>query len=190
MALAIARVLRRAGTFAPTLLDDLLQDTYLHLCTDHFAPLQRLASKHPDALEPMLRLVAANVAQDHLRAETAQKRGGQYRRILDLDFLLAGRIEAENSAAKIDQETQLDEIDRLLERSVDSRSASRDRSIFWMHFQLGMSSEAIARISTIGLKPKGVESSISRTLQFIRKSLCIEPRRPYRSSTDEELTRG
>jgi RNA polymerase sigma-70 factor, ECF subfamily len=176
MALAIVRVLRRAGAFAPTMLDDLLQETYLHLCADSFATLHRLVSRHPDDFEQMLCLVAANVARDQLRADTSQKRGGQYRQIADPDLLFAEQIEAADSATKIEQETQLDEIDRMLRRSVDSPSAPRDRSIFWMHFQLGMSSEAIARISSIGLTQKGVESSIYRTLQLIRKTLRIKPR--------------
>jgi len=176
MALAIVRVLRRAGTFAPAILDDLLQDAYVHLCANDFALLRALVLRHPDSFEPMLRVVAANVAHDHLRARMSQKRGGQYRQLPDPDFSLLEHIEVEDSAMKIEREVQLDEIDRLLERSVDSSAAPRDRWIFWLHFQLGMSSQSIARIPSVGLTPKGVESSIFRTLRFIRKSLRIEPR--------------
>ncbi len=171
MILTIIRILRQAGAFAPTIIDDLLQDTYLRLCADNFAPLHRFISRHPDDFEHMMRVTATSVVQDYLRAKMSQKRGGQYRQIPDPDLLLAGQVEAEDAATKIEQEAQLDEIDRLLQRAADSPSAPRDRSIFWMHFQLGMSSEAIARIASIGLTPKGVESSIFRTLQFIRKNL-------------------
>jgi RNA polymerase sigma-70 factor (ECF subfamily) len=176
MALAIVRVLRRAGSFAPAIIDDLLQDAYVHLCANDFALLHVLASRHPDSFEPMLRVVAANVAHDHLRSKMSQKRGGQYRQLPDPDLSLMERIEAEDAVMKIEREVQLDEIDRLLERSVDSPSAPRDRWIFWLHFRLGMTSQSISRIPSVGLTPKGVESSISRTLRFIRKSLRIEPR--------------
>ena len=85
------------------------------------------------------------------------------------------RIDAEDSAMRIEREVQLDEIDRLLERSVVSQSASRDRRIFWLHFQMGMSTQSIARMPSVGLTAKGVQSSIFRTLKFIRKSFQIEP---------------
>lgn len=174
MALAIVRVLRRTGPFTPTLLDDLLQDAYVHLCANDFALLRAFVSKHPDAFEPMLRVVAANVTHDYLRATTSQKRGGEYRQVSDLDLSLIERPKAEGSATRIEREVQLDEIDRLLQQSADSPSAPRDRRIFWLHFQLGMSSQSIARIASIGLTPKGVESSIFRTLRYIRKNLGIE----------------
>jgi RNA polymerase sigma-70 factor, ECF subfamily len=175
MALAIVRVLRRAGTFAPGILDDLLQDTYVRLCANDFALLHALVSRHLDSFEPMLRVVAANAAHDYLRAKMSQKRGGQHRQILDLDLLAMEPIAAEDSATKIEREVQLDEIDRLLERSVDSRSAARDRRIFWLHFRMGMSTQSIASMPSVGLTAKGVESSIFRTLKFIRKSFQIKP---------------
>lgn len=174
MALTIVRVLRRAGPFAPTLLDDLLQDTYVHLCSNDFALLRTLASKHSNSFEPMLRVVAANVVIDHLRAKMSQKRGGEYLQISDFDLSLLERVEAEGSVMKIEQEVQLDEIDRLLERPGKSSSTPRDRQIFWLHFRLGMSSQSIADIPSVGLTAKGVESSIFRSLRNIRKRLGIE----------------
>jgi len=174
MALTIVRVLRRAGPFPPTILDDLLQDTYVHLCSHDFALLRTLASRHSDSFEPMLRLVAANVAHDYLRARMSQKRGGEYRQVSDLDLSLLERAEAEGSATKIERRVQLDEIDRLLERPGKSLSTSRDRQIFWLHFQLGMTTQAIAQIPSVGLTPKGVESSIFRMLRHIRRSFGIE----------------
>jgi RNA polymerase sigma-70 factor (ECF subfamily) len=174
MALTIVRVLRRAGAFAPATIDDLLQDAYVRLCVNNFAPLHTFVSERPDSFEPMLRRVAANVTLDYLRAEMSQKRGGQFRQLPDPDLSLLERIEAEDSVTRMEQQVQLDEIDRLLEHSAKSPSATRDRSIFWMHFRMGMSSESIAQVSTVGLTTKGVESSIFRTLQHIRKMLRIE----------------
>ena len=176
MALAIVRVLRRAGPFTPAIIDDLLQDTYVHLCSNNFALLHVLVSRDPDSFEPMLRVVAANVARDHVRAKMSQKRGGQYRQFPDKDISLIGGIEAEHSLMRIEHEVQLDEIDRLLQRSVDSPSAPRDRQIFWLHFQLGMTTQSISRIPSVGLTSKGVASSIFRTLRYIRRSLRIEQR--------------
>jgi RNA polymerase sigma-70 factor (ECF subfamily) len=174
MALAIVRVLRHACRLAPAMLDDLLQDTYVHLCENDFALLHTLVSKHPDSFEPMLRVVAANVAHDYLRSRMSQKRGGQYQQIPNPELSLIEDAGVEGSATRIEREIQLDEIDCLLQRSIDSPSALRDRQIFWLHFHLGMSSQSISRIPQVGLTAKGVESSIFRSLRFIRKTLRME----------------
>jgi RNA polymerase sigma-70 factor, ECF subfamily len=175
MALAIVRTMRRAETLAPAILDDLLQDTYVRLCANDFALLRTLVSRNPDSFEAMLRVVAANVAHDYLRARMSQKRGGQYHQVSESESSLVERLGVEGSAIRIEREAQLDEIDRLLQRSVDSPTTSRDRRIFWLHFRLGMSSEAISQIPSVGLTAKGVESSIFRTLQYVRKALRIKP---------------
>jgi RNA polymerase sigma factor (sigma-70 family) len=174
MALAIVRVLRRTGPLASTILDDLLQEVYVHLCSNDFALLRTLVTRHEDSLEPMLRVVAANVANDHLRAKMSQKRGGEFHQVSDSDLLLIERSGAEGSATRIEREVQLDEIDRLLERSPYSSSTPRDQRIFWLHFQWGMSSRSIAEIPSVGLTAKGVESSIFRTLRYIRQKFGME----------------
>jgi RNA polymerase sigma-70 factor, ECF subfamily len=176
MALAIVRTIRHAGPLAPAILDDLLQDTYVRLCANDFALLRTLVSTNPDSFEAMLRVVAANAAHDHLRARMSQKRGGRFHQVPESDSSPIDPIGAEGSAMRIEREAQLDEIDRLLERSIDSPTASRDRRVFWLHFRLGMSSESISQIRSVGLTAKGVESSIFRTLQYLRKAFRIKPR--------------
>ena len=67
---------------------------------------------------------------------------------------------------------QLKEIDATLQGTREHQIPSdRDRTIFWLHFRLGMSAHAIARMSTLHLTSKGVESSLRRTLSLLRKAL-------------------
>jgi RNA polymerase sigma-70 factor, ECF subfamily len=176
MALAIVRILRNAGPSSPEILDDLLQDTYLRLCANDCALLHTLVLRHQDSLEPVLCVIGINVARDHLRAKMSQKRGGQLQQAPDGNLNVVERAEPEGSATQIERKIQLDEIDRLLQRSPGSASAPRDRRIFWLHFLSGLSSQSISEIPSVGLTAKGVESSIFRTLRYIRKSLQIDRR--------------
>jgi RNA polymerase sigma-70 factor (ECF subfamily) len=174
IALAVVRALRRTGSFAPAIIDDLLQDIFVSLCANDYAQLRTLVAKYPDTLDDMLLRVASNATYDYLRAKTSQKRGGKHLHLVEPDTGVIEQIPARDRSTKIEQEVQLDEIDRLLQRSADTPSGQRDQRIFWLHFQMGMSTESIARIPSVGLTPKGVESSILRTLKFIRKSFRID----------------
>ena len=76
IAAAVVRGLRQFGAI-PTreLVDDLVQDTYVKLCADDLAALRRFRGERPEALVAYLRIVACNVARDHVRAQVAEKRG-------------------------------------------------------------------------------------------------------------------
>lgn len=173
IALAILRVLRRWGELSTTLLDDLLQETYLALCAHDYRLLREFVERHPNSLEAMLRVVAANVTHDQIRKRKSQKRGGNSLTI-DSDATVLDGTFAFDDAERIERRVQLDEIDRLLENAPKPISSTRDRAIFWMHFRLGMSSQAISRIPSFRLTAKGVETSLYRTLEFIRKGFRIE----------------
>lgn len=174
IALAVVRTLRRTGSFAPAIIDDLLQDILVSLCANDYAQLRTLAAKYPETLDDMLLRVASNATYDYLRAKVSQKRGGKHLHLVETETGVIEQIPARDREAKIEQNVQLDEIDRLLQRSADSPSGQRDRRIFWLHFQLGMSTHSISRLPSVGLTPKGVESSILRTIKFIRKSFRID----------------
>jgi RNA polymerase sigma-70 factor (ECF subfamily) len=163
----ILRVMQRWGITSTTSLDDFLQETYLALCAHNFRLLRAIASDDSVALDALLRSVAANVAHDQIRARGARKRGGSFRQ-LDQDISQLEELLALDQTAMIEATVRLEEIDRLLQKSAKSVVSQRGRSIFWLHFRMGMSAKAISQINSFGLTEKGVESYLYRTIDFIR----------------------
>ena len=77
-----------------------------------------------------------------------------------------------NSGENIERQMQLKEIDATLQAARERQIASaRDRAIFRLHFQFGMSVRAIAQVSTFRLTSKGVESSLRRTVGMLKKTI-------------------
>src|ERR1700686_3646400 len=64
---AVRRIAYRYGKPNDAMVDDLIQDTYLKVCSDRCRMLRDLKPQHPDAFFGMLKVTAANVARDHFR---------------------------------------------------------------------------------------------------------------------------
>jgi DNA-directed RNA polymerase specialized sigma24 family protein len=73
--LVILRTLREAGSTSTLLIDDLVQETYAALCANGCRLLRDFVEEYPSSLDAMVRVVAANLTHDHLRAQNAKKRG-------------------------------------------------------------------------------------------------------------------
>src|SRR5437870_3976379 len=58
------------------LVDDIIQETYLRLCSDRCRLLRNFRERRPDAIFGFIKAVAASVAHDHMKALYAAKRGG------------------------------------------------------------------------------------------------------------------
>jgi RNA polymerase sigma-70 factor (ECF subfamily) len=112
----------------------------------------------------MVRVVAANLTHDHLRAQNAKKRGGDFHQVA-YDSSALARIPSPYGHETVERCMQLKEIDAR-ERQTAS---ARDYVIFWLHFYCGMSANSIARMSRFHLTPKGVESSLRRTVDTLKK---------------------
>jgi RNA polymerase sigma-70 factor (ECF subfamily) len=69
------RTARQWGEPVPSLLDDLIQETYLKLCSDDCRLLKNFRSRYSSAIFGFLKVVTANVVHDHFKASRAAKRG-------------------------------------------------------------------------------------------------------------------
>jgi len=182
IALAVLRTARCWGSQSSAIVDDLVQETFLRLCTDNCRLLKSFTPRGPDSIVGYLKVIAANIAHDKLRADKTLKRGGaanvQDREPADLDstFVNPGATEA------IEKSLSLREIDQILMSFVPHVLTERDRSIFWLYFQQGFSAREIGSITALGLSVKGVESSIHRTTSQVRSAL--QQRRPSRSAAE------
>jgi RNA polymerase sigma-70 factor (ECF subfamily) len=169
--LVILRTLREAGSTSTLLIDDLVQETYAALCADGLRLLRDFVEEYPSSLDAMVRVVAANLTHDYLRAQNAKKRGRDFHQVAYNARALA-QLPSPYGQETIELHLQLKEIDATLQGIREHQIPSaRDRAIFWMHFRLGMSATAIARMSTFQLTSKGVESSLRRTLSVLRTAL-------------------
>jgi RNA polymerase sigma-70 factor (ECF subfamily) len=181
IALGILRILRRSGDVSTFLVDDLVQDTYVALCANGYRLLREFVEPYPTSLTAMIRVVAANVTHDYIRSKNSRKRGGGLQQVSPDSFPLDS-LYATDADEHVDRAIQLEEIDALLRGLPQPTTAERDRSIFWLHFRFGMSAKAIAQIPSFGLTPKGVESSIYRTIDLVRQALGVVPQKSSKKS--------
>jgi RNA polymerase sigma-70 factor (ECF subfamily) len=62
------RTARRWGETSLQIIDDLVQDIFLKLCSNRARLLREFQLDHPNAIFGFLKLVAVNVANDHFKS--------------------------------------------------------------------------------------------------------------------------
>jgi RNA polymerase sigma-70 factor (ECF subfamily) len=171
ISLSILRIAYQWGDIPHQIVDDLVQETYLKLCADKCRLLRSFASQHPEAVAGYIKTIAVNVAHDHFKSLHSQKRGsGETAQLLENAEPHAPRGDRGGQAA-IEREVLLKQIDRCLETCSECSDRERDRLIFWLYYQQGLSAKAIAALPTVGLTAKGVESAIFRLTRQVREQM-------------------
>jgi RNA polymerase sigma-70 factor (ECF subfamily) len=171
ISLSIVRVAYQWGAVPQEVVDDLVQETYLKLCADKCRLLRVFAVQHPEAIPGYVKTIAVNVAHDHFKALHSQKRGsGETAQLLENVEPHAQSGDMGGQAA-IEREVLLKQIDHCLETCSEGPDKERDRLIFWLYYQQGMSAKAIAALPTVGLTAKGVESAIFRLTRLVREKV-------------------
>lgn len=179
IALTALRVARQWGSYSQTVVDDLVQETYLRLCSNQCRLLRNFTASDvsSDPLGALIRVVAANVAHDYFRSKTAAKRGGTQPAInpeLPDDEMLS---DLWSGAKEIERSALIGEIEEELRTAPDSALSSRERLIFKLYFKQGMAANAIAAIPSFQLSTKGVESALHRVTVYLRSRLNPKSRK-------------
>jgi RNA polymerase sigma-70 factor (ECF subfamily) len=170
ISISVMRVAKRWGSMESA--GDLVQDTYLKLCSDKCARLLAFASIHPELVEAYVRTIALNVANDFFKADRSWKRGrGEIVQLLDVIEPKASEAGA-GGAERIQREILLQQIDRWLAEARDRTGNSRDQLIFWLHYRQGMTAQSIASLPALGLTVKGVESVLHRLTRQVRTRIA------------------
>lgn len=169
IALVVLRVSRAWNESSTLIIDDLVQETFLKLCEDNCRVLREFRSEQPQGLPGFLKVLAANLAQDHFRALNATKRG------VALTCSACEAKPAGNSVATetVDQVVLFKEIDEFLNAR---HIREKHQAVFWLYYRDGMTAKAIASVSGLGLSTKGVESIILRLTRQIRSRFHITSR--------------
>jgi RNA polymerase sigma-70 factor (ECF subfamily) len=171
----VKRVRRRMNP-VPSVIDDLVQDTYLKLCVNKFKALREFDFQHENALFGFLKVIAANVVEDHFRGSRSQKRGSG-REEEDLETVGATMPASIGFSDEIEREILLGEIKQCLETQVAEPNFVRDSAIFWLYYRQGLTAKAISQLPAIGLTVKGVESTLLRLTRLVKTMLTERPAR-------------
>jgi len=185
----VLRTALRWGNPSPSVIDDLVQDTYLKLCSNDGRILRDFQFRHSDALFGFLKVVTANVVNDHFKTLKRVKRGAG---LMSEGSDGMESIPATNLADPLwptERGILLNEIDDMLRSRAPEAGHERDRTIFWLYYQQGLSARAIASIPSVGLSIKGVESTILRLTRLVRENLA-EPPAKARTEESEERAAG
>jgi RNA polymerase sigma-70 factor, ECF subfamily len=169
--LAIMRTISQWSAPSRSLVEDLVQATYLKLWEGGRQLLREFAIDHPEAILGYLKKTAANVAHDYFKQATSQSSGGDRPHHSTSDVDAEAAKDALGGQERIAREVFLNEIDQLLKRSLSGPDQERDRAIFWFYFRQGMTTKEIASLPTIELSAKGVGSVIERLKQSIREQI-------------------
>jgi RNA polymerase sigma-70 factor, ECF subfamily len=166
----ILKTMRRWTVPAGGLVDDLVQDTYLKLCIHDFKALRSFECRHENALLGFLKVVAANVVQDHFRSRYSQKRGSG-KTNETLDFSTPGLGVMADFIDRAERNVLVGQIKDCLKAEATEPESIRNLAIFRLYYEEGYTAEAIARLSGIGLSTKGVESALLRLTKSLKARL-------------------
>jgi RNA polymerase sigma-70 factor, ECF subfamily len=157
--------------------NEIVQEVFLKLCEDDRRILREFEDRGSDSLLRLMRTVTLSVGIDYFRRTRAEKRGGRLGAVpmepsqceesvsdwtrREADHKAAGAVELPALMA------QLDGLLRLYPETV----SERDRTLFWLYYQQGLTAEAISRVPAMKLNVKGVESALLRLTRLLRKTI-------------------
>lgn len=168
---SIVRAALKWGAIPREVIDDLIQDTYLKLCTDRCKSLLEFARRCPEGVVGYIRVAAKNVAQDHFKSLNSQKRGAAVTAQPTEDFEAKAFPGTFGEEEAMVFKVQLHEIQACLERCTRGPHQERDYNIFWLRHRQGMTTKEISSLPTIDLTAKGVESAIARIFHLLCQCL-------------------
>lgn len=187
---AVLRTARLWGEPSRSLLDDLIQDTYLKLCEDNSRLLRSFQPRRDDSIYGFLKVVAANVVHDHFRSAMAAKRGVSRTGAFTEPAPANPGTPELDSFDVVSHRIQLGQVEKILIKVTAGKDQGKKRAIFWLRHRLGLTASEIACIPSIGLTTEGVESVLMRLGIMIRNQL-ISPklRREVKVLTPQKRSR-
>lgn len=171
LSLIIMRTASMWGKPSRSLVEDLIQVTYVKLWEGGRSLLRDFAVQRPEAILGYLKRTAANATHDYFKHGHSQSSGGDQLHVSTADVDPEAGIEVHGSQERIAFEVFLNEIDEHLKHCLSGPDQERDRMIFWLYFRQGMSTKEIASLPAIGLGTKGVGSVIERLKRSIRDQI-------------------
>lgn len=169
IASVIINTVRRWKQPAPSLVDDLIQNTYVKLLDNDRKALRSIKNEYENAIFGFLKVVASNVVQDHFR-----KPVNKADEVEVSDAVLPpGHDERE----RLEFSDKKKEVQKILVTLSSSETYERDVAIFWFFYEQGYTAKEISLLLNVGLTVKGVEAVILRLTRYVRERLGLrEPK--------------
>jgi RNA polymerase sigma-70 factor (ECF subfamily) len=169
IARSVLRVAIRHGNSERSLIDDLVQETYLKICANDCKVLRTFIPKQPESAFAFLKVVAASVAQDYFKSRLAEKRAPEAKAGTVEDIAIPSRQEHPKSVLNhMERDVLINQINRRLSAIVPAGELQRARTVFWLYYRAGFTASAIASLPTSDLTTKGVESLLFRLTRLVR----------------------
>lgn len=169
IASVIINTVRRWKQPAPSLVDDLIQNTYVKLFDNDKKALRSIKNEYENAIFGFLKVVASNVVQDHFR-----KPGNKVDEVEVSDSVLPPGPDERERRELLDKKEQ---VKRILATLSSSETYERDVAIFWLYYEQGYSAKEISFMSHLELTLKGVEAVTLRLTRYVRERLGLrEPK--------------
>jgi RNA polymerase sigma-70 factor (ECF subfamily) len=167
----VKSIFRHTGRAANrSLVDDLVQDTFLKMCRNDFKILRKFEFRHENALHGFLKVVTAHVVEDDFRKKNSVKEGGG-RGEEDLEQFQLIIPAPSDSPESMERRILFEEVKARLQELAAEPNFTRDSTIFWLYYRDGLTAQAISQLPGIGLTVKGVESTLLRLIKWLRDKL-------------------
>ena len=166
MASVIINTVRRWRQPAPSLVDDLIQETYVKLFANDRKALRSIKNEYENTIFGYLKVVASNVVRDHFR-----KPGNKADEVEVSDTTFPPGPDERDRRKFLDKKEQ---VKRTLATLSSSETYERDLAIFWFFYEQGYTAKEISLLPDVGLTVKGVEAVILRLTRYLRGELGDE----------------
>jgi RNA polymerase sigma-70 factor (ECF subfamily) len=159
----IINTLRRWREPSPSLVDDLIQETYLKLFASDRKALRGIRHEHENAIFGYLKVAASNTTVDYFR----QPRN----KVPEVELSDPVVPPSPDGFDRIEFDRLKDKIHARLESLSSTETCKRDQAIFWLYYEQGYTAKEISLLPHIDLSVKGVESTLQRLARFVREGL-------------------
>jgi RNA polymerase sigma-70 factor (ECF subfamily) len=177
----VLRIARQWGESSPEVVNDLIQDTYVKLCSEKDRICREFRPTHENSVFGYVKVFAANLARDYFKGRHALKRGGAATRVsVEAEENTVGAASRNPFEESIERNLLVRSIEQCLDTVASGPLRIRDRQIFWLYYRAGLAASAIANLPSIGLTTKGVESTILRLTRLIRARLVARKQEDLR----------
>jgi RNA polymerase sigma-70 factor, ECF subfamily len=163
IASVIMNTIRRWQTPSPSLVDDLIQDTYIKLFAHDRKALRSIKNEYENTIFGYLRVVASNVVWDHFRHPE--------NKVEEIELTDPVLPPGPDGMDRLEFARRKEQIQQRLETLSSAPTYQRDVAIFWFYYEQGYTAKEVSLLPNVGLTVKGVEAVLQRLTKFIREGV-------------------
>jgi RNA polymerase sigma-70 factor, ECF subfamily len=163
IASVIINTIRRWKEPSPSLVDDLIQDTYVKLFASDRKALRSIKNDYENTIFGYLKVVASNVVRDHFRQPI--------NKVEEIELSDPVLPPGPDGHERLEFAHRKEKVQAVLETLSSSETYKRDVAIFWFFYEQGYTAKEISMLANMGLTVKGVEAVLFRLTRCLRERL-------------------